>query len=27
VNVSLIKTANGRTIYVGHDTNLPRPSM
>lgn len=25
VNVSLIKTANGRTIYVGHDTNLPRP--
>jgi len=25
VNVSLIKTANGRTIYVGHDTILPRP--
>lgn len=25
VNVSLIKTANGRTICVGHDTNLPRP--
>jgi hypothetical protein len=25
VNVSLIKTANGRTIYVAHDTNLPRP--
>lgn len=25
VNVSLIKTANGRTIYVNHDTNLPRP--
>jgi hypothetical protein len=25
VNVSLIKTANGRTIYVSHDTNLPRP--
>jgi hypothetical protein len=25
VNVSLIKTSNGRTIYVGHDTNLPRP--
>jgi predicted dehydrogenase len=25
VNVSLIQTANGRTIYVGHDTNLPRP--
>lgn len=25
VNVSLIKTANGRTIHVGHDTNLPRP--
>lgn len=25
VNVSLIKTANGRTIYVTHDTNLPRP--
>lgn len=25
VNVSLVKTANGRTIYVGHDTNLPRP--
>jgi predicted dehydrogenase len=25
VNQSLIKTANGRTILVGHDTNLPRP--
>ncbi len=25
VNVSLIQTANGKTIYVGHDTNLPRP--
>lgn len=25
VNVSLIKTAQGRTITVGHDTNLPRP--
>lgn len=25
VNVSLIKTANGRTIYLVHDTNLPRP--
>ena len=25
MNVSLIKTANGRTIYVSHDTNLPRP--
>jgi predicted dehydrogenase len=25
VNVSLIQTATGRTIYVGHDTNLPRP--
>jgi predicted dehydrogenase len=25
VNASLIKTANGRTIYVGHETNLPRP--
>ncbi len=25
VNVSLIRTANGRTIYVSHDTNLPRP--
>ncbi len=25
VNVSLIKTAAGRTIYVSHDTNLPRP--
>jgi hypothetical protein len=25
VNVSLIRTANGRTIVVGHDTNLPRP--
>jgi predicted dehydrogenase len=25
VNVSLIKTKQGRTIYLGHDTNLPRP--
>ena len=25
VNVSLIQTARGRTIFVGHDTNLPRP--
>jgi hypothetical protein len=25
VNVSLIKTARGRTILVSHDTNLPRP--
>jgi hypothetical protein len=25
VNVTLVKTVNGRTIYVGHDTNLPRP--
>jgi predicted dehydrogenase len=25
VNTSLIKTVNGRTIYVSHDTNLPRP--
>ena len=25
VNWSLIMTANGRTICVGHDTNLPRP--
>ena len=25
VNVSLIRTVNGRTIVVGHDTNLPRP--
>jgi len=25
VNTSLIKTAKGRTIFVGHDTNLPRP--
>ena len=25
VNVSLIRTARGRTIYVAHDTNLPRP--
>ncbi len=25
VNVSMIKTANGRTIYISHDTNLPRP--
>jgi predicted dehydrogenase len=25
VNASLIKTTRGRTIYVVHDTNLPRP--
>lgn len=25
VNVSLIKTARGRTIYLNHDVNLPRP--
>lgn len=25
VNVSLIKTVKGRTIYIVHDTNLPRP--
>lgn len=25
VNLSLIRTANGRTIGVSHDTNLPRP--
>lgn len=25
VNVSLIKTVRGRTIYLVHDTNLPRP--
>lgn len=25
VNGSLIKTARGRTIYLSHDTNLPRP--
>ncbi|NNE47299.1 MAG: Gfo/Idh/MocA family oxidoreductase [Rhodothermales bacterium] len=25
VNVSLIKTARGRTIFLSHDTNLPRP--
>jgi len=25
VNTSLIKTVNGKTIYVVHDTNLPRP--
>lgn len=25
VNVSLIKTVNGRTIHLVHDTNLPRP--
>ena len=25
VNVSLIRTARGRTICVSHDTNLPRP--
>ncbi|NNE35247.1 MAG: Gfo/Idh/MocA family oxidoreductase [Rhodothermales bacterium] len=25
VNVSLIKTVHGKTMYVNHDTNLPRP--
>ena len=25
VNVSLIQTVNGRTIFLSHDTNLPRP--
>ena len=25
INVSLIKTAKGNTIYLVHDTNLPRP--
>ena len=25
VNGSLVKTALGRTIYIAHDTNLPRP--
>ena len=25
VNTTLIMTAKGKTIYVGHDTNLPRP--
>jgi hypothetical protein len=25
VNTTLIKTVNGRTIYLVHDTNLPRP--
>lgn len=25
INVSLIKTARGQTIYLNHDTNLPRP--
>lgn len=25
VNVALLKTARGRTIYLVHDTNLPRP--
>ncbi len=25
VNTSLIKTVNGRTIFLSHDTNLPRP--
>ncbi len=25
VNVSLIHTVNGRTIFLSHDTNLPRP--
>jgi predicted dehydrogenase len=25
VNVTLIRTARGRTLFVSHDTNLPRP--
>ncbi|MGD8451497.1 MAG: Gfo/Idh/MocA family oxidoreductase [Phycisphaerae bacterium] len=25
LNLSLIRTANGKTIYLVHDTNLPRP--
>ncbi|HIC15253.1 MAG TPA: hypothetical protein EYO83_08935 [Gemmatimonadetes bacterium] len=25
VNTTMIKTARGRTIYLSHDTNLPRP--
>lgn len=25
VNTALIKTANGKTIFLSHDTNLPRP--
>lgn len=25
VNVSLLQTVHGRTIYLSHDTNLPRP--
>jgi hypothetical protein len=25
VNLTLIKTARGRTVYLVHDTNLPRP--
>jgi predicted dehydrogenase len=25
VNTSMIRTAKGKTIYVSHDTNLPRP--
>ena len=25
VNTTMIKTVRGRTIYLGHDTNLPRP--
>lgn len=25
VNTSLIKTVNGKTIFLSHDTNLPRP--
>ncbi len=25
INATLIKTVNGRTIYLVHDTNLPRP--
>jgi hypothetical protein len=25
INATLVKTVNGRTIYVVHDTNLPRP--
>ena len=25
INISMIKTKKGRTIYLNHDTNLPRP--
>jgi Oxidoreductase family, NAD-binding Rossmann fold len=25
INVSLIRTVRGRTLYISHDTNLPRP--